>query len=143
MLHFLRYLADNDVPVGIPIPSARGNFIELLDGGDFPAAQQEAPGQVMTRHMLDFSGYETWGRSQGKLHAASRSYQPDPAIDYGFSTVQQFWKNIESTVLEPSPELRWIYADLTACMRNLPPRDYGLIHGDYRPGNVIWGGGSA
>ena len=28
-------------------------------------------------------------------------------------------------------------------MESLPLHDYGLIHGDYRPGNVIWDGTSA
>lgn len=28
-------------------------------------------------------------------------------------------------------------------MDSLPRQDYGLIHGDYRPGNVIWDGATA
>ena len=140
VMHFLRFLAAENVPVGAPVPSVNGEYIELLEGGYFAAAQIEAPGQDLKQHLLDLSVYETWGQSLGKLHAASRRYQRDPAIAYEFPTVQRFWKNIEPTVQAASPALRRIYAELTDFMNGLPPHDYGLIHGDYRPGNVIWDG---
>ena len=143
VMHFLRFLADNDVPVAAPLPSVHGKYIELLDGGYFAAAQAEAPGQEMTHHLLDSSVYEAWGQSLGKLHAASRRYQPDPQIDYRFPTVQRFWKNIEPTAYASSPELVRIYAELTDFMNGLPAHDRGLIHGDYRPANVIWDGVTA
>ena len=143
VMHFLRFLAENEVPVGVPVPSVNGNFIELLDGGYYAAAQSEAPGDEMTGHLLDLSVYEAWGRSLGKLHAASRLYQPDPAIDYRFPNVQGFWKNIEPTVRFAAPEVQRIYAELTEYMQGLPRHDYGLIHGDYRPDNVIWDGQTA
>ena len=140
VMHFLRFLAAENVPVGAPVPSVNGEYIELLEGGYFAAAQIEAPGQDLEQHLLALSVYETWGQSLGKLHAASRRYQRDPAIAYEFPTVQRFWKNIEPTVQAASPELRRVYADLTDWMAELPAHDYGLIHGDYRPGNVIWDG---
>ena len=143
VMHFLRFLADRDVPVGKPLPSVRGNYIESLPDGYYAAAQSEAPGTEMSAHLLDLSVYEAWGQSLGRLHAASRHYQPSPAIDYAFPTVQRFWRNIASTVRTAAPELQRIYAQLTEYMNGLPPNDYGLIHGDYRPGNVIWDGSTA
>ena len=140
---FLRFLAENDVPVGKPVPSARGNDIEILEDGYYAAAQTEAPGEEMSAHLLDLSVYEAWGRSLGKLHAASRRYRPSPDIDYDFPTVQDFWANVESTAGAASPEVRRAYARLTDDMQALPRHDYGLIHGDYRPGNVIWDGETA
>ncbi len=143
VMRFLRFLADETVPVGAPIPSVSDQYIELLPGGYFVSAQTEAPGKEMTQHMLDVSVYQAWGQSLGKLHAASRRYQPDPAIDYEFPSVQKFWRNIESTVRAASPDLQRVYAELSDWMHSLPTRDYGLIHGDYRPGNVIWDGTTA
>lgn len=143
VMGFLRFLAVNDVPVGRPAPSVNGRYIETLKGGYYAAAQVEAPGRAMSQHMLDLSVYEAWGRSLGKLHAASRRYQPDPAIDYKFPTVQRFWENITPTVRASSRELQRVYAELTAYTGSLPAHDYGLIHGDYRPGNVIWDGTTA
>lgn len=142
-MRFLRFLADNDAPVGKPAQSARGNYIELLPGGYYAAAQREAPGTAMSQHLLDLSVYEAWGEALGKLHAAARRFQPDPASAYQFPTVQRFWRNIAATVRQSSPALQRVYAELTDYMRSLPPRDYGLIHGDYRPGNVIWDGSVA
>ena len=138
VMHFLRFLADERVPVGAPIPSVKGEYIELLPGGYFVSAQTEAPGKEMTHHMLDVTVYQAWGQSLGKLHAASRRYQPDPAYDYNFASVQQFWRNIEPIVRASTPKLQRVYAELTDWMHSLPTHDYGLIHGDYRPGNVIW-----
>ena len=133
VMRFLRFLADERVPVGAPIPSVNGQYIELLAGGYFVSAQSEAPGQEMTHHMLDVTVYQAWGQSLGKLHAASRRYQPDPANDYNSPSVQRFWRNIESTIRSTAPEIQHIYAELTDWMRSLPTHDYGLIHGDYRP----------
>ena len=143
VMDFLRFLAAEGVPVGAPIPSVNGEFIEVLPEGYFASAQTEAPGQEMTRHVLDCSVYEAWGESLGMLHAASRHYQPDPASDYEFPSVQRFWRNIERTVRAASPEIQRVYDELTDWMQGLPTRDYGLIHGDYRPGNVIWDGVTA
>ena len=143
VMHFLRFLAAESVPVGEPIPSVNGKYIELLDGGYFAAAQKEAPGQPMQDFMLDRRVYEAWGKSLGVLHAASRRYQPDPAIPYEFPKVQQFWRNIAPTVAGASADIQRVYAELTEYMAGLPLRDYGLIHGDYRPGNVVWDGTTA
>jgi len=143
VMDFLRFLAAENVPVGEPIQSVNGKYIELLDGGYFAAAQKEAPGQIVEALMLDRSVYQAWGKSLGALHAASRRYQPDPTIEYEFPRVQQFWKNIAPTVAGAPAEVRRVYAELTEYMAGLPLRDYGLIHGDYRPGNVIWDGQTA
>ncbi len=143
VMHFLRFLAEEKVPVGEPIPSSNGEYIELLEDGYFAAAQTEAPGEEMTDHMLDLAVYEAWGCSLGKLHAASRRFQPDPAIPYEFPSVQQFWRNIEPTVRGALPVIRQVYDELAEYMASLPSHDYGLIHGDYRPGNVIWDGKTA
>ena len=90
-----------------------------------------------------FAFTQPWGRSLGRLHAASREYQPDSAIDYQFPTVQQFWRNIAPTVAAATAPLQRAYAELSEWMQGLPAHDVGLIHGDYRPGNVIWDGATA
>ena len=143
VMGFLRFLAAEGVPVGAPVPAASGDFIVQLPGGYYASAQREAPGEEMTRHVRDIGVYEAWGRSLGKLHAASRRYQPDSGIDYEFPTVQQFWRNIAPTVAMSSPALQRVYAELSDWMQGLPRHDVGLIHGDYRPGNVIWDGTTA
>lgn len=143
VMRFLRFLAHETVPVAAPIPSVTGQFIAPLPGGYFASAQHEAPGRLMSAHKLDLSVYEAWGASLGKLHAASRRFQPDLSSDYRFPTVQRFWLNIEPTIRSATPQLQQVYAELSAWMRDLPMRDYGLIHGDYRPGNVVWDGETA
>ena len=143
VMHFLCHLAKERAPVAEPVASVNGAFIELLADGFYAAAQKEAPGDEMRKHILDLSVYEAWGRSLGKLHAASRRYQPDPAIPYDFPSVQRFWHNIEPTASKASAQVQRIYAELTDFMNSLPRQDFGLIHGDYRPGNVIWDGTTA
>ena len=143
VMGFLRFLAAQGVPVGAPVSAASGDYIVQLAGGYYASAQREAPGSEMTRHVDDIGVYESWGRSLGLLHAASRKFQPDSAIDYEFPTVQQFWRNIAPTIAEASPALQRVYAELSDWMQGLPRHDVGLIHGDYRPGNVIWDGTTA
>ena len=143
VMGFLCFLAAQGVPVGAPVSAASGDYIVQLAGGYYASAQREAPGSEMTRHVDDIGVYESWGRSLGLLHAASRKFQPDSAIDYEFPTVQQFWRNIAPTIAEASPALQRVYAELSDWMQGLPRHDVGLIHGDYRPGNVIWDGTTA
>ncbi len=96
-MRFLRFLAAESVPVGVPVASVDGNYIEVLTGGYYASAQNEAPGALMERHLRDLSAYRAWGRSLGKLHAAARRYQPDPAIDFAFPAVQDFCRSIQAT----------------------------------------------
>ena len=140
VMHFLRYLAAQGVPVGEPIPAASGDFIEVLADGFFVSAQIEAPGEKISRHLHDLAIFEAWGGSLGKLHAASRQYRADTNIPYQFPTVQRFWQNIAPAIRNAPAEMQRAYAELTDWMQGLPPHDYGLIHGDHRPGNVIWDG---
>jgi len=144
VMHFLRFLADNDVPVGEPVPSVNGKHIETFNDGYYASAQLEAPGEEIGLDHTDLSVYEAWGKSLGKLHAVSRKYIPSPDIDYEFPMVQGFWKNIENDINTQAPaDVQAVYAELTYYIQNLPEHDYGLIHGDYRPGNVIWDGKTA
>ncbi|MCY3715878.1 MAG: phosphotransferase [Chloroflexi bacterium] len=143
VMHFLLYLARCDVPVGAPIPAVSGEYIEVLADGYFASAQSEAPGKRMSRNLRDVAVFEAWGQSLGKLHAASRQYQADASIPYQFPTVQSFWQNIAPTIAAASVALRRAYAELSDWMRGLPCQDYGLTHGDHRPGNVIWDGTTA
>ncbi len=143
VMHFLRYLAEQGVPVGEPVPAASGEFLEVLADGYFASAQSEAPGEKLSGYLHDATIFEAWGNSLGKLHAASRQYRADTNIPYQFPTVQTFWRNIAPAISTASVDLRRAYAELTDWMRGLPPHDYGLIHGDHRPGNVIWDGMTA
>ncbi len=143
VMGYLRYLAAERVPVGVPARSRNGRFIERLEDGYYAAAQHEAPGTLMTQHLLDLEIYEAWGRSLGQLHAASRRFRPDCAIPYELPSVQRFWRNIAPTVGCLSPTIQRVYAELTDWMNRLPAHDYGLTHGDYRPGNVVWDGETA
>lgn len=143
VMHFLRYLAQQGVPVGEPVAAASGEFLEALADGYFASAQCEAPGETMSSYLREATIFEAWGSSLGKLHAASRQYRADTNIPYQFPTVQTFWRNIAPTMARASVDLRRAYAELTDWMQGLPPHDYGLIHGDHRPGNVIWDGTTA
>ena len=78
VMGFLRFLADDGVPVGAPVASVHGEFIEALPGGYFASAQIEAPGQLMTRHMLDCKVYRAWGRSLACCTPPHAAFNPIP-----------------------------------------------------------------
>ena len=114
VMRFLCFLAAERVPVGEPIPSVNGKFIEVLEGGYYAAAQKEVPGQVMEAFALDRSVYEAWGTIAGQCCTPPRAVtSPTRHIDYEFPTVQQFWRNIAPTVAGASAEVRRVYAELT------------------------------
>jgi Ser/Thr protein kinase RdoA (MazF antagonist) len=88
---------------------------------------------------------EAWGGALARLHLASRSYTPQMTtcsegeyLPERF-TLRQFWRNI-SPILEPVPELRAVYLELSAWLESLPSVGMCLCHGDFRPANAVWNG---
>jgi Ser/Thr protein kinase RdoA (MazF antagonist) len=141
---WLNYLADGGVSVAQAVPSAAGEWVEMIDdgqGGQFLAtAFVRAPGEPPSARTWDAPLFEQYGRAIGRMHARTQSYQlPDPA-----------WKRPEWNAPDMLFAENWLleaddsralahYRQLLAHLEALPrsPGDYGLIHQDAHGGNFF------
>jgi Ser/Thr protein kinase RdoA (MazF antagonist) len=145
-LDWVRFLAQNDVPVARPIASSSGSFTEILPVGDscFVAAVFErAEGE-----MVDPAGAEHWnpslirslGQLMGRMHALTKHYDPGHLIKRRWQ-----WEESDDVVNAshhvPRSEVQLLRDLATAveCLSGLP-RDvdsYGLVHCDVNFTNYL------
>lgn len=142
---FVRYLAQNGLPVAQPVPSEAGNWVELLpldEQACFLAyAFEKAPGEMYPDedevHFPEALLVE-WGRLSGHLHRLSAGYQPHPErrrLPWHANDLLDF------PVLIPSGQ-KLVYQrrdELLDRLRLLPQdaESYGLVHGDFHHGNFL------
>ncbi|MHB1319352.1 MAG: phosphotransferase enzyme family protein, partial [Anaerolineae bacterium] len=145
-LEFVYHLSAGGVRVSVPVPSLRGNLIEVLDGG---GTRFIAVSFVRGRGMrVPDNGYRyrpgvpieeyfsNWGQVLGQMHLLAQGYRPAAGAPR-----RPEWYAMEGFAGSPAvdrlPVIGTRYEQLMAELRALP-RDgdaYGLIHGDMNDGN--------
>ncbi len=143
-LAYLRHLNVSGTHVCAPVPARDGRFILPIDQDEFYAAVvEEVPGVPFALNTRDPAAFEAWGQSLGKLHAAAATYSPAPNTTY--KDIDSAWEKVRPHVEAHGGDLLRVFEQTEAWMRSLPrhPGVFGLTHGDYRPGNVIWDGKTA
>lgn len=141
-LDWISFLANNGVSVSQPILSKNGRLTEvvLFSEGYFTCAVfEKACGRRVEypECLQDNTLYERLGRLTGKLHALSKSYQPQER-----SGSRHDWSNnwfLQNIELIPKSQVgvRASCFSLIKTICSLPKdeRSYGLIHGDINVGN--------
>jgi Ser/Thr protein kinase RdoA (MazF antagonist) len=142
---FVRYLAENGLPVALPVPSQSRNWVELLPLDDHACflayAFEKAPGEMYPDEdevYFPEAVLLEWGRLSGQLHRLSAAYQPHPArrrLPWQVNDLLDF------SALIP-PEQKLVYQrrnELLDRLNGLPqdPESYGLVHGDFHHGNFL------
>lgn len=138
---WINYLADGGVPVARAISSTDNNLVEVIEDGHQGAflatAFEKAPGEHIKPEVWNGDFFEHYGRTIGRMHALSRSYQPPkpswrrPEWDDPMMLDLKSWIPVsEILVLK-----RW--QELEAHLQTLPKDEasYGLIHQDAHAGN--------
>ena len=142
---FVRYLAENGLPVALPLPSRDGNWVELLPLDDHACflayAFKKAPGEMYPdEDEVHFPAaiLVEWGRLSGWLHRLSAAYLPHPQrrrLPWHTNDLLDF------PALIPN-EQKLVYQrrdELLDRLNALPqdPEFYGLVHGDFHHGNFL------
>lgn len=145
-LDFVRFLAENGVPVALPIASRAGNLVESMpldhETGFLACAFEKAPGFMYADDpVVEFP--ETvlveWGRLMGSIHRLSEKYHPsNPAW------ARPTWEaddllDFRSLIPADQPLVWQRFEEMIATLHNLPrdPTIFGLIHGDLHHGNFF------
>jgi Ser/Thr protein kinase RdoA (MazF antagonist) len=139
---FLRHAFDSGVPVCEILESNRKNLIESLEvNGELRLVQvlRGVPGQELNLKLLENpSILEAYGESLGQLHAAARRLDTTNLEFFKYST---FWQNVKKNIPASKPGIRLEYDMISAWLATQDEtRDFGLNHGDFRPGNAFWDG---
>lgn len=148
-VEFVRYLANNGVPVALPVRSQTGNWVEVIlldDQACFLATCfEKAPGILLPdADEVEFTGpvLVEWGRLSGMMNRLSSRYRPS-----GAALTRLSWRSndlLDFTILIP-PEQCLVYQrrdEILAELEALPqdPDSYGLVHGDFHHGNFLVAG---
>jgi Ser/Thr protein kinase RdoA (MazF antagonist) len=139
---FLRHAFDSGVPVCEILPSIQNNLIESLEvNGELRLVQvlRGVPGQELNLDLLENpSILAAYGESLGKLHAAARTLD---TTNLEFCKYSTFWQNVKKNIPTTEPAIQLEYDMVSNWLSTqIETRDFGLNHGDFRPGNAFWDG---
>ncbi len=146
MLEWVNYLAEHGAPVAAPLTSSRGHLLESLvqDGVRYTlTAFEKASGTLA--ETIPISAWSTdlfhsIGRSVGKFHRISASYQPSLS-----SIIRPQWfdsyeiqEATKKLALTSEPTLDRL-SNLLEDLHNLPKSaaDFGIIHDDLHFANFL------
>jgi Ser/Thr protein kinase RdoA (MazF antagonist) len=142
-MDYMQHMVREGVSVCRLLPSEEKNHIEDFDweGKTYLACVlSEAPGKVITNRCRDSEIYTAWGKAMAQFHLAAQSYRPQPA--HSFFSWEAEWENVRDR-LSPEDTEAWKEFELVnSWVKEHFPLlgDFGLAHGDFNAGNVLWDG---
>ncbi len=150
-LAFLRYLAENGVPIAAPVETADGRRYEVLPAGDAQyvvTLTYQASGRHPTpRNPYDWTErlFDGWGQLMGRMHALARAYPrwqvAAPGDDAPPSLINDWRSEHEffaGWCQEPKIVEQWrrLYDPLAALPRERG--GFGLVHNDLHMWNILY-----
>jgi Ser/Thr protein kinase RdoA (MazF antagonist) len=137
---FLRHTFDSGVPVCEILFSRDAHLVKSLEiDSELRLVQvlRGVPGVELTTELLENRDVlRAWGESLGQLHASTKTLNLD---DLEFSQIQVFWANVKSRIPEGANWLGNEYDTITTWFETQNfTENFGLTHGDFRPGNAFW-----
>ena len=142
-IDYQKHLFENAAPICKPVQSKSGNYIEeiIQDDLHFLAhVAEEVPGEIAHFEHEDAYFYQTWGQSLAKLHKAAKSYHPKANLH--FKTWKDIWNENTTYLSAENAILKNKFNMMTEWLntQNCTEINFGLTHGDHRPGNVLYDG---
>ena len=137
---FLRHAFDSGVAVCEILESRDANLIESLEIDDelrLVQVLRGVPGVELTVELLENPDVlRAWGESLGRLHTSTKTLNLQ---HLEFSQIGVFWANVKSNIPEDANWLRNEYDSITTWFEAQDvTENFGLTHGDFRPGNAFW-----
>ncbi len=153
-LDFVKYLADNHVPVAKIAASLQGNSVELLEA---PPLRTELPPNLKA----GFAAYaffqapgimypddddtyfpegvlKSWGATLGRMHELAAGYRPATGCvrgDWRGNDLFRHWELIPQEQVLVHRRFEKMLAELAA--KPSPTGRYGIMHGDFHHGNFL------
>jgi Ser/Thr protein kinase RdoA (MazF antagonist) len=140
-IDYVNALADRGLPVARPVYSLAGKYVESIttSQGLFHAVVFEAlPGKSIDLEELTPDQMVRWGKALGELHNAATQYTQS-----GRPRWQDHLAMVADIVPATETSAHQALARLTRALHQLDSnaQNFGLIHYDFEPDNLIWDGG--
>ena len=137
-LDYVNALAASGQRVANPVPSRTGHLVESIETmqGLFHAVVFEAlPGKSIDLEEMTPNQLVQWGQALGELHQATTHYTKPgrPSWQDHLTMVAELVPATESSAHQ---EIERLTGELNQLECN--PQNYGLIHYDFEPDNLIW-----
>ena len=143
-LDWLRFLSEQGISVAGPLPSENGNLVESFDTEDGPylvSVFTKASGRPM-RFSLDWHTefHRNLGELIGRMHAATRIYQPSEGIQKRWSWPEEFGY-IGQFIPKHEALARREFDEVMEWASSLEtgPDTFGLVHTDLNYSNFFVG----
>ncbi len=148
-LHFINYLIEQGVNASMPVKSLDGNLVETITTAGIPMyavsftkgkGMRVPDNQYRYRENVPIEEYFlNWGQMLGKMHAASKKYQPMNDL-----IKRPTWFELHKPRFEGLKLIQdrfpIVFERITSLFKEIHsiPKEtdgYGLIHGDFNDGN--------
>lgn len=141
-IHFQQHLLQNDAPVCEVLMSKNGHYVETVMQDDLLFLAQvctEVPGTIMHFSYQDKNAYLLWGQALARLHRAAGTYQPQ---NHHFRSWNDLWQETANYLAHEEPAIQDLFHTIDERFRDfrMSNTNFGLTHGDHRPGNVLFDG---
>lgn len=142
-IDFQKHLFQLGVPICQAVESSRHNFVEEVVQDDLTFLAhvcKEVPGQIIHFDYSEQDIYVTWGQSLAKLHLAAKQYRPGPQCQ--FKNWQDLWEETFGYLKLEDEIIKREFQNIDVWLKTLVQdrENFGLTHGDHRPGNVLYDG---
>ncbi|MGV2940964.1 phosphotransferase enzyme family protein [Mesobacillus sp. LC4] len=147
-LDWMRHLKSNGLSVPKVFQSEGGNFAEEIKAADnssfYGCVYAKAKGKAVSVRSDEFNEalFKKWGETTGKMHLATKSYEPSRGIkersnwdDDDLLSIEKYYPAEDGQLVEKANEV-------IAMISKLPKNkdNYGIIHTDIHSGNFFYDG---
>ncbi|WP_436375545.1 phosphotransferase enzyme family protein [Cytobacillus sp. BC1816] len=145
---WMSYLNSKNLKVPEVFSSQNWNLVERLTAGDgsafYASLFSKAEGKPISVRAPEFNNelFQAWGRTVGKMHAATKSYVPSDGIVPRMQWDEEELLTVEKYIPAEDQLVIKHTEDLLNLLQNLPKHinNYGLIHTDLHSGNFFYDG---
>jgi amicoumacin kinase len=147
-LDWMRHLNSRGLSVPEVFPSEDGNFAEEIRAADdssfYGCLYAKANGKAISVRSDEFNEdlFKKWGETTGRMHHATKSYEPSKGIkersswdDDDLLSIEKYYPSEERQLVENAKEVIALISDLPKNKDN-----YGIIHTDIHSGNFFYDG---
>lgn len=141
-MKWTQYLGEHGVNVPRAIPFADGSaLMELSQGSSWMTLTEKLEGLPIDKNDLNLWNqdlFRAWGEIMGKMHRLAGSYHSDQADELPHWDENALYNSVSLNSLEDE-ELWHKFTDAVYCLRKLKisSENYGIIHNDLHPGNLL------
>jgi Ser/Thr protein kinase RdoA (MazF antagonist) len=138
---FLRHAFESSVPVCEIVFSNSSKLVETLEVNNqirLVQVLRKVPGRELTPKLLENPlVLKAWGELLGQLHACTQTLDQN----LKFPSCADLWEDAKNRLPPDDEKIKLEYNEITRWLNSMDHSfNFGINHGDFRPGNGLWDG---